>query len=76
LGFLARRSPLNGAFYAMPSLGLAVIFGMLNIINFAHGSLFMMKNEGRRARHPQRRDHAASTNQSAECDDRAGVRRP
>ena len=33
---------LNGAFYAMLSLGLAVIFGMLNIINFAHGALFMM----------------------------------
>jgi branched-chain amino acid transport system permease protein len=32
----------NGAFYAMLSLGLAVIFGMLNIINFAHGALFMM----------------------------------
>lgn len=33
---------INGAFYAMLSLGLAVIFGMLNIINFAHGSFFMM----------------------------------
>ena len=33
---------INGAFYAMLSLGLAVIFGMLNIINFAHGALFMM----------------------------------
>jgi branched-chain amino acid transport system permease protein len=33
---------INGAFYAMLSLGLAIIFGMLNIINFAHGSLFMM----------------------------------
>ena len=32
---------INGAFYAMLSLGLAVIFGMLNIINFAHGALFM-----------------------------------
>jgi branched-chain amino acid transport system permease protein len=32
----------NGAFYAMLSLGLAVIFGLLNIINFAHGALFMM----------------------------------
>lgn len=31
---------INGAFYAMLSLGLAVIFGMLNIINFAHGALF------------------------------------
>ena len=29
---------INGAFYAMLSLGLAVIFGMLNIINFAHGA--------------------------------------
>jgi branched-chain amino acid transport system permease protein len=33
---------INGAFYAMLSLGLAVIFGMLNIINFAHGALFMV----------------------------------
>lgn len=33
---------VNGSFYAMLSLGLAVIFGLLNIINFAHGALFMM----------------------------------
>ena len=33
---------INGSFYACLSLGLAVIFGMLNIINFAHGALFMM----------------------------------
>ena len=33
---------INGAFYAMLSLGLAVIFGMLNIINFAHGALYML----------------------------------
>ena len=33
---------INGAFYALLSLGLAVIFGMLNIINFAHGALFML----------------------------------
>ncbi len=32
---------INGAFYAMLSLGLAVIFGLLRIINFAHGALFM-----------------------------------
>jgi len=32
---------VNGSFYAMLSLGLAVIFGMLNIVNFAHGSLLM-----------------------------------
>jgi branched-chain amino acid transport system permease protein len=32
----------NGAFYALLSLGLAVIFGMLNVINFAHGALYMM----------------------------------
>ena len=32
---------VNGSFYAMLSLGLAVIFGMLNIINFAHGALYM-----------------------------------
>ena len=33
---------INGAFYAILSLGLAVIFGLLNIINFAHGTLYMM----------------------------------
>jgi branched-chain amino acid transport system permease protein len=33
---------INGAFYAMLSLGLAVIFGMMNIVNFAHGALYMM----------------------------------
>ncbi|MCC7281321.1 MAG: branched-chain amino acid ABC transporter permease [Acetobacteraceae bacterium] len=33
---------INGAFYALLSLGLAVIFGLLNIINFAHGAQFMM----------------------------------
>jgi branched-chain amino acid transport system permease protein len=32
----------NGVFYAMLSLGLAVIFGLLNIINFAHGALYML----------------------------------
>ena len=33
---------VNGCFYAMLSLGLAVIFGMLNIVNFAHGALYMV----------------------------------
>ena len=33
---------INGAFYALLSLGLAVIFGMLNIVNFAHGALYMV----------------------------------
>ena len=33
---------VNGSFYAMLSLGLAVIFGLLNIINFAHGAMFML----------------------------------
>ncbi len=32
---------VNGSFYAILSLGLAVIFGMLNIINFAHGAMYM-----------------------------------
>lgn len=32
---------INGSFYAILSLGLAVIFGLLNIINFAHGALYM-----------------------------------
>ena len=33
---------INGAFYAMLSLGLAIIFGLLNIVNMAHGAQFMM----------------------------------
>ena len=33
---------INGSFYALLSLGLAVIFGMLNIINFTHGAQYMM----------------------------------
>ncbi len=33
---------VNGSFYAILSLGLAVIFGLLNIVNFAHGALYMM----------------------------------
>lgn len=33
---------VNGSFYAILSLGLAVIFGLLNVNNFAHGALFMM----------------------------------
>ncbi len=33
---------VNGSFYAMLSLGLAVIFGLLNVINFSHGALYMM----------------------------------
>ncbi|HUH94012.1 MAG TPA: branched-chain amino acid ABC transporter permease [Casimicrobiaceae bacterium] len=33
---------INGAFYAMLSLGLAVIFGLLNIINFTHGAQYMV----------------------------------
>jgi branched-chain amino acid transport system permease protein len=33
---------VNGSFYAILSLGLAVIFGLLNVINFAHGALFMV----------------------------------
>ncbi len=33
---------VNGSFYAMLSLGLAVIFGLLNVINFAHGAMYMM----------------------------------
>ncbi len=46
--FLEDAAPLlvlglvNGAFYALLSLGLAVIFGMLNVINFTHGAQFMM----------------------------------
>ena len=33
---------INGAFYALLSLGLSVIFGLLNIINFTHGAQYMM----------------------------------
>ncbi|MBA1147364.1 branched-chain amino acid ABC transporter permease [Ectothiorhodospiraceae bacterium WFHF3C12] len=33
---------INGAFYAVLSLGLAVIFGLLNIINFSHGAMYMV----------------------------------
>ncbi len=33
---------VNGSFYAMLSLGLAVIFGLLNIVNFAHGTFYML----------------------------------
>jgi branched-chain amino acid transport system permease protein len=33
---------VNGAFYALLSLGLAIIFGMLRIVNFAHGALYML----------------------------------
>ena len=33
---------INGAFYALLSLGMAIIFGMLNIINFAHGAFYMV----------------------------------
>ena len=33
---------VNGSFYALLSLGLAVIFGMLNVINFTHGAQYMM----------------------------------
>jgi branched-chain amino acid transport system permease protein len=33
---------INGSFYALLSLGLSVIFGMLNIVNFAHGALYMV----------------------------------
>jgi len=33
---------INGAFYALLSLGMAIIFGLLNVINFAHGAFYMM----------------------------------
>ena len=33
---------INGAFYALLSLGLAIIFGLLKIINFAHGAQYML----------------------------------
>src|SRR3989442_5962081 len=33
---------VNGSFYALLSLGLAVIFGVLRVVNFAHGALYML----------------------------------
>src|SRR6187397_438525 len=33
---------INGSFYALLSLGLAIIFGLLGVINFAHGALYML----------------------------------
>src|SRR5437763_12495646 len=33
---------INGAFYALLSLGLAIIFGLLRIVNFAHGAQYML----------------------------------
>jgi branched-chain amino acid transport system permease protein len=33
---------INGSFYALLSLGLAIIFGLLNVVNFAHGALYMV----------------------------------
>ena len=33
---------INGSFYALLSLGLAIIFGLLNVVNFTHGALYMM----------------------------------
>jgi branched-chain amino acid transport system permease protein len=33
---------INGSFYALLSLGLAIIFGLLNVVNFAHGAFYMM----------------------------------
>ncbi|MFM7569399.1 MAG: ABC transporter permease subunit, partial [Betaproteobacteria bacterium] len=33
---------INGSFYALLSLGLAVLFGLLNIINFTHGAQYML----------------------------------
>lgn len=33
---------VNGCFYAMLSLGLAIIFGLLNVVNFAHGAMYML----------------------------------
>src|SRR2546429_8877504 len=33
---------VNGSFYALLSLGLAIIFGLLGVINFAHGALYML----------------------------------
>ena len=32
---------INGSFYALLSLGLAIIFGLLNVVNFAHGALYI-----------------------------------
>lgn len=44
-GFLALQivnGLINGSFYALLSLGLAIIFGMLRVVNFAHGAFYML----------------------------------
>ncbi|MET0209996.1 MAG: branched-chain amino acid ABC transporter permease, partial [Burkholderiaceae bacterium] len=33
---------INGAFYALMSLGLSIIFGLLHVVNFAHGAQYML----------------------------------
>ena len=33
---------INGSFYALMSLGLSIIFGLLHVVNFAHGALYML----------------------------------
>ncbi|HSW17679.1 MAG TPA: branched-chain amino acid ABC transporter permease, partial [Ramlibacter sp.] len=33
---------INGSFYALMSLGLAIIFGLLHVVNFAHGAQYML----------------------------------
>lgn len=33
---------INGSFYAMLSMGLAIIFGLMNVVNFAHGAQYML----------------------------------
>ena len=72
---------INGSFYALLSLGLAVIFGMLNIINFTHGAQYMMgafvaylllQHTGHRLlvgadRRADRRRHHRHASSSARC---------
>ncbi len=41
---------VSGSFYALLALGLAVIFGMLRVVNFAHGALYMLGAFGGRPR--------------------------
>ncbi len=42
LGLQLFNGLVSGAFYALLSLGLAIIFGMMRIVNFAHGAMYML----------------------------------
>jgi len=62
---------INGAFYAMLSLGLAVIFGLLNIINFTHGAQYMMGAARSRRGCCSRGSASATGGRSSSCRSRS-----